>query len=189
MIHPTRPTQLDGLVAVNPDDGSLNMVVAVFVNSYIVIVVWILLQVSVAVLLVRCQASLPHRAQLEFFVGVQASRSSFMGTVGIAAATYTKACVVWHLCSIMIKLPKITLFEFWHAVQDNFVSYTMQASEQANLDRIAEQKSRSEIPTPLEPLLVGLVKGYIDDADLSIKLGNLYKVSIIRMCRSCFAPR
>jgi hypothetical protein len=45
--------QLDGLIAVNPDDGSLNIVVAVFVNSYIVIVVWILLQVSVAVLLVR----------------------------------------------------------------------------------------------------------------------------------------
>ncbi len=48
-----RHTQLDGLVAVSPDDGSLNMVVAIFVNSYIVIVVWILLQVSVAVLLVR----------------------------------------------------------------------------------------------------------------------------------------
>jgi hypothetical protein len=49
-------TQLDGLVAINPDDGSLNMVVAIFVNSYIVIVVWILLQVSVAVLLVRARA-------------------------------------------------------------------------------------------------------------------------------------
>ncbi len=36
----------------SPDDGSLNIVVAAFVNSYIVIVVWILLQVSVAVLLV-----------------------------------------------------------------------------------------------------------------------------------------
>ncbi len=41
----------------SPDDGSLNMVVAVFVNSYIVIVVWILLQVSVAVLLVRRRAA------------------------------------------------------------------------------------------------------------------------------------
>ncbi len=46
--------QLDGLVAVSPEDGSLNVVVALFVNSYIVIVVWILLQVSVAVLLVCC---------------------------------------------------------------------------------------------------------------------------------------
>jgi hypothetical protein len=46
--------QLDGLVAVSPEDGSLNIIVAIFVNSYIVIVVWILLQVSVAVLLVCC---------------------------------------------------------------------------------------------------------------------------------------
>ncbi len=58
-MRSTRLTQLDGLVAVNPDDGSLNMIVAVFVNSYIVIVVWILLQVSVAVLLVRCRAARP----------------------------------------------------------------------------------------------------------------------------------
>ncbi len=56
------------------------------------------------------------------------------------------------------------------------MSYTMQAAEQANLDRIAEQKSRSEILTPLEPLIVGLVKGYIDDADLSRKLSTLYMV-------------
>ncbi len=54
MIRPMFSLQLDGLVAVNPEDGSLNMVVALFVNSYIVIVVWILLQVSVAVLLVCC---------------------------------------------------------------------------------------------------------------------------------------
>ncbi len=57
------------------------------------------------------------------------------------------------------------------------MSYTMQAAEQANLDRIAEQKSRTEILTPLEPLIVGLVKGYIDDADLTRKLSTLYTVS------------
>ena len=55
----------------------------------------------------------------------------------------------------------------------------MQAAEQANLDRIAEQKSRSEILTPLEPLVVGLVKGFIDDADLSRKLSTLYKVVLL----------
>ncbi len=64
-------------------------------------------------------------------------------------------------------------------MQDNFVSYTMQAAEQANLDRIAEQKSRSEIPTPLEPLLVGLVKGFVDDSDLTRKLRDLYKVTLV----------
>jgi hypothetical protein len=52
----------------------------------------------------------------------------------------------------------------------------MQAAEQSNLDRIAEQKSRSEIPTPLEPLLLDLLKGYIDDADLMRKLNSLYRV-------------
>ena len=65
------------------------------------------------------------------------------------------------------------------AVQDNFVSYTMQAAQQANLDRIAEQKSRSEVPTPLEPLLLDLLKGYIDDADLMRKLSSLYRVSFL----------
>jgi len=55
----------------------------------------------------------------------------------------------------------------------------MQAAEQANLDRIAKQKSRLEIPTPLEPLLVGLVKGFVDDADLTLKLRNLYKVALV----------
>ena len=55
----------------------------------------------------------------------------------------------------------------------------MQASEQANMDRIAEKKSRSEISTPLEPLLMGLVKGYVDDADITRKLGDLYKVLIL----------
>jgi hypothetical protein len=44
--------QIDGLSGINPDDGSVNFVVATFVNSYVVVVVWILLQVSVAVLLV-----------------------------------------------------------------------------------------------------------------------------------------
>jgi hypothetical protein len=61
-------------------------------------------------------------------------------------------------------------------MQDNFVSYTMQAAEQANMDRIAEQKSRSEILKPLEPLVSGLVKGFIDDADLSHKLSTLFRV-------------
>ena len=52
----------------------------------------------------------------------------------------------------------------------------MNAAEQSNQDRIAEQKSRCEILTPLEPLVVGLVKGFIDDADLSRKLSTLYTV-------------
>ena len=52
----------------------------------------------------------------------------------------------------------------------------MQASEQANLDMINEEKKKTEIPTPMEPLVVGLLKSFIDDSDLSSKLGLLYKV-------------
>jgi hypothetical protein len=49
-------TWLDDLVAFDPDDGMINLTTVLFVDSYIVIVVWILLQVSVAVLLVCAQA-------------------------------------------------------------------------------------------------------------------------------------
>jgi hypothetical protein len=61
-------------------------------------------------------------------------------------------------------------------MQDNFVSYTMQASEQANLDRINEEKQKSVLPTPMEPLIVGLMKSFVNDADLSLKLRSLYEV-------------
>jgi hypothetical protein len=63
-------------------------------------------------------------------------------------------------------------------VQDNFVSHTMKVDEQANLDRINEQKRKSDVTNPLEPLIVNLLKGFLDDADLSAKLQKLYRVSI-----------
>jgi hypothetical protein len=62
-------------------------------------------------------------------------------------------------------------------VQDNFVSHTMQADQQANLARIHEQKSKCGVINPLEPLIVSLIKSYVDDADLSSKLQLLYKVT------------
>ena len=49
-------TWIDGLAAYSAEDGSLYYGSALFIYSYIVIVVWILLQVSVAVLLVRARA-------------------------------------------------------------------------------------------------------------------------------------
>jgi hypothetical protein len=61
-------------------------------------------------------------------------------------------------------------------VQDNFVSHTMKAEEEANLARINEQKSKADVANPLEPLIISLLKGFIDDADLSTKLQALYKV-------------
>jgi hypothetical protein len=60
--------------------------------------------------------------------------------------------------------------------QDNFVNHTMKAEELANLERIREEKSKSDVANPLEPLIVSLLKGYVDDADLSSKLQALYKV-------------
>jgi hypothetical protein len=52
----------------------------------------------------------------------------------------------------------------------------MKVDEQANLDRINEQKRKSDVMNPLEPLIVNLLKGFLDDADLSTKLQRLYKV-------------
>ncbi len=54
----------------------------------------------------------------------------------------------------------------------------MKVDEQANLDRINEQKRKSDVTNPLEPLIVNLLKGFLDDADLSAKLQKLYRVSI-----------
>jgi hypothetical protein len=34
-----------------------------------------------------------------------------------------------------------------------------------------------QVPTPLEPLILGLIKGFIDDTDLSKKLRSLYEAS------------
>jgi hypothetical protein len=65
------------------------------------------------------------------------------------------------------------------AVQDNFVSYTVKAEEQANMDRISIQKSRTAISTPLEPLIVSLLKCYTDDSDLVSKLKALYTASVV----------
>jgi hypothetical protein len=37
--------------------------------------------------------------------------------------------------------------------------------------------SRVQVTNPLEPLIVGLIKGYINDSDLSAKLSDLYQAS------------
>lgn len=61
-------------------------------------------------------------------------------------------------------------------VQDKFVSHTMQTEEEANLARIREMKNKADAGNPLEPLIASLLKGFVDDADLSTKLQGLYKV-------------
>ncbi len=102
-------TWLDSLQRWN-EDGTLNYGPNLYIFSYIVIVVWVLLQVSVAVLL------------------------------------------------------------------DNFVSYTIKEEEQAKLQKQQEGKSKCDNTNPLEPLLQKLMKGFVDDTDLTAKINALYKV-------------
>ena len=63
-------------------------------------------------------------------------------------------------------------------MQDKFVSHTMMEEEQAKLERILDKKSESNVASPLEPLIVSLLKGFVDDADLANKLQTLYKVPL-----------
>ncbi len=60
------------------------------------------------------------------------------------------------------------------------MSYTVKAEEQANVDRIHEQKSRTASPTALEPVIVSLLKSFTDDADLCYKLKALFTASAAR---------
>ena len=52
----------------------------------------------------------------------------------------------------------------------------MKTEQEANLARIREEKSKVDAATPLEPLIVNVIKGFVDDADLSSKLQELYTV-------------
>jgi hypothetical protein len=60
----------------------------------------------------------------------------------------------------------------------------MKTEQEANLARIREEKSKVDAATPLEPLIVNVIKGFVDDADLSTKLQELYKV--LDYIMSCF---
>jgi hypothetical protein len=58
------------------------------------------------------------------------------------------------------------------------VSHTMKADQQAHLERIKERKSKSDVTHPLEPLIMSLIKGFVDDNDLSEKIKALYQVGL-----------
>ena len=72
-------TWLDELVLLDTDTGELYYGTALFVFSYIVVVVWILLQVSVAVLLVT---SIPSSCRWSSFLCL--IRMSIMVCVGVS---------------------------------------------------------------------------------------------------------
>jgi hypothetical protein len=40
---------------------------------------------------------------------------------------------------------------------------------------MGEPTSRAQVASPIEPLLIRLLKGHIDDADLSAKIARLYE--------------
>jgi hypothetical protein len=73
------------------------------------------------------------------------------------------------------------------------VSHTMRAEEEANLERINEKKSKSDVTHPLEPLIMSIIKGFIDDEDMSAKLQSLYNVrrkhARVRCGRGCAEGR
>ena len=50
------------------------------------------------------------------------------------------------------------------------------AERDAKVQAILQKRSVEEVRSPLEPLLVKLVKGYINDTDLNDRLVALYKV-------------
>jgi hypothetical protein len=56
------------------------------------------------------------------------------------------------------------------------VSHTMKAEEEANLERINERKSKSDVTHPLEPLIMSLIKGFVDNHDMAEKIKALYRV-------------
>ena len=56
------------------------------------------------------------------------------------------------------------------------MSHTMHAEEETRLERINEKKNKADVTHPLEPLIMSIVKGFVDDDDLSAKLLALYNV-------------
>ena len=84
------------------------------------------------------------------------------------------ACILHVRCA----LPLLSPVPSGCPGQDNFVSHTMRAEDEANLERIREQKSKSDVTHPLEPLVMSLIKGYVDNQDLAEKIKALYQVII-----------
>jgi hypothetical protein len=59
---------------------------------------------------------------------------------------------------------------------DNFVTASIRMLEEERERQLAESKSRKTINSTLDPLLERLARDFIDNADLSCRLQNLFKV-------------
>jgi hypothetical protein len=59
---------------------------------------------------------------------------------------------------------------------DNFIQASAKIEQDDHEDSIRLQKAASRMRYPLDPLLEKLSKEYSDDADLSVRLLDLFKV-------------
>jgi hypothetical protein len=59
---------------------------------------------------------------------------------------------------------------------DNFIQASAKIEQDDQDNSIRQQKAASRMRYPLDPLLEKLSKDYLDDADLSIRLLDLFKV-------------
>ena len=65
---------------------------------------------------------------------------------------------------------------------DNFIQASAKIEQDDQDDSIRQQKAASRMRYPLDPLLEKLSKDYSDDADLSVRLLDLFKVHSSRPC-------
>ncbi len=68
---------------------------------------------------------------------------------------------------------------------DNFIQASAKIEQDDQDDSIRQQKAASRMRYPLDPLLEKLSKDYADDADLSARLLDLFKV---RSCLDVLKP-
>ncbi len=59
---------------------------------------------------------------------------------------------------------------------DSFVSASLRMLEEERQKQLADSKTRKTISSTLDPLLERLSRDFVDNADLSSRLQNLFKV-------------
>jgi hypothetical protein len=62
---------------------------------------------------------------------------------------------------------------------DSFVSASLSMLEEERQRHLAESKSRNTVSSTLDPLLERLARDFVDNADLSFRLQNLFKVQCV----------
>jgi hypothetical protein len=60
---------------------------------------------------------------------------------------------------------------------DSFVTASLRMLEEERQQQLADSKTRKTISSTLDPLLERLARDFVDNADLSSRLQNLFKVN------------